>query len=475
LKGKSLTPLVLALVWLASLGAVFVLGMLLAFAFHLKPGAGYNGTSGGDPAARELEVFIQQLSGAPLDRAQLNDGSVEGLGGQFRDAFRSLLEINDPVERLYKSRVLVAALPTRRMLFGVREIDAFPPSPARDELLMTLLQEWGKRDGRSAMLFAAGNRGNWNREAVIGAVLIGWSKVNPGEAADWVKRNPAGDAIDGERMGEIVWTLATRSIAEALTAVVNIDKPAVRARAAMSLTDFLLQSGNLDRAAAWLEDLPDDAAKSQALAYTASRWAGYDPERALAWSSLLAEPYRIPASLAALETWSASEPEAAFAWCLTSDQDRLRRTGMTEVATRWVEMYGPAPLAEFLNRHPYDPAFDGPVAIIALESMNSDVETALRWAQSISDPARRSATEAVIAQFIGATTPAAEPPEPVLATAPEPVPATYAAASPATTEPPTPEEETQIPEESPPDDEELLPDEFEDEFLDAELLDPEEL
>ncbi|MFP4281016.1 MAG: hypothetical protein ACLFR7_00055 [Opitutales bacterium] len=68
-----LTPIVLGLAWLLSLGAVFLLGILSSLSFHLAPEAANESLL--SPTEREAAAVFEQLVGEPLDWAALRSYS----------------------------------------------------------------------------------------------------------------------------------------------------------------------------------------------------------------------------------------------------------------------------------------------------------------------------------------------------------------------------------------------------------------
>ena len=60
-----MTPIVLGITWLLSLGVVYTMGLFSAFAFHAEPGSGAE--SGLKSSEREAQALFEQLVGEPLD------------------------------------------------------------------------------------------------------------------------------------------------------------------------------------------------------------------------------------------------------------------------------------------------------------------------------------------------------------------------------------------------------------------------
>ena len=178
--------IMLGLAWMASLGVVFVLGILSAFAFHLGPGAG-GSASDLTMDQREMMLVVERYTGQPADIASIMSISGDdGLPDQLEQALRGILRVVDFEERDSAALRIVRGLPSRNVMAIIRFLQEFPVNPARDQVLGRCLESWAMEDGRRAIVFASSLKTVPERELAIQSVLRGWSRVEPALAWGWV-------------------------------------------------------------------------------------------------------------------------------------------------------------------------------------------------------------------------------------------------------------------------------------------------
>lgn len=150
MKRSTLTPIVLGLAWLCSLGVVYTMGLFTAFAFHAEPGMGAE--SGLKSSEREAQALFEQLVGEPLNWVELRsyrpqdrhppqlDAFIDALAKQPSAAQRRVL-----AERFFRvvGEVKTAALLQARVA----------QARAQPDIFQGLLAVWSEHDPASAQAF----------------------------------------------------------------------------------------------------------------------------------------------------------------------------------------------------------------------------------------------------------------------------------------------------------------------------------
>lgn len=152
-KRSSLTPLVLGLAWMVSLGCVYSLGLISAFAFHLKPGV--EASAGLTPSEREAGAVFEQLTGEPLEWGVLrsfNPGDrVPPQVMQLVDLLAALPEGPEPV---VLSARFFRVLPPAKLEGVLEESLSIPPLDGpRALVLKGMIDAWRVRDAVGSAQF----------------------------------------------------------------------------------------------------------------------------------------------------------------------------------------------------------------------------------------------------------------------------------------------------------------------------------
>ncbi|MEX0331736.1 MAG: hypothetical protein AB3N64_09970 [Puniceicoccaceae bacterium] len=395
MKRKEVNAVMLGLGWMASLGVVFVLGILSAFAFHLGPGADSSSSSDLTLEQRELMLIIERYTGVPADISSIMSvGSGDGLTEQMENTLRAIMRSGDRDERAMDAERLARGLPSRKVMAAIKFLQEIPPNPGRNQVLGQFLESWASEDGRRAVAFASSLSSIPERELATQAALRGWSKDKAADAWAWVV-DQAGNSRRAERWLEVVVSsLSADDSSVAFQLLEQMAESDFRHRMAVVVMDRILQSLTPREAIAWLGEFPASSSP-YAAAYLAVTWATAEPEAAARWMRG-AFPGQIAGMGDVLREWVYVDPEAAAEYAWRNYSGEARRQLMDVVSDEWIANDGPAPLAGWLNTHGPDSTLDGAIALLALSTAEFDPATALVWAQSVFDLDERSMLEILI-------------------------------------------------------------------------------
>lgn len=396
----------LGLFWLASLGIVFVLGVLSAFAFHLKPGV--DGSSASlSIEERQLGLVVERFIGEPADFATLRSFGHAGLAPQLEQTLRAILRNPDADLRFIAIHQLLSGLPSRQLMAAIRFLQELPVQTARNEALQLFVQRWGQQDGRSAIAWATSLNAAHDAELAVAAVLNGWARVRPLEAWAWVVEK-SGTPRRAQNWLEIILVNLERvNRPQAFELLRSLPNSQTQIEIAVTLMDGILMEHSPRSAMNWLAELPDNAVAA-ATTRLAVVWSRTEPEAAAQWL-FAAFPDEYYGMQFILREWAFVAPERAATWVMANYRGERLRLLMDGLASEWIANSGPIPIAQWINQRGPEPALDGAIERLALATAPSEPATALVWAQSISNPQSRSLLEMFIArQWLEADPDAAE-------------------------------------------------------------------
>jgi hypothetical protein len=393
--GKQTSSVVLGLGWLISLGIVFVLGILSAFAFHLKPGTEGGGSGKATLAERDLMVTVERFSGEAADMGELMSvASNAGFPEQLEQTVRGILRHPERFERKMAFHRLVKGLPNRKRMATLKFLQELPTGKARDEALAIFLEAWASGDGRSAAAFAGSLATLRERNLAVKAVLRGWSRVQPSEAWNWVLQQSGGQRAQPVELGIILRNLAELDRQRAFNLLHELPGGSITSELSVVVIEQLLELEPLVTVIDWISELPEVAAPEASLS-VARLWAESDAEAAVRWFRT-GFP-EVSNGLAELcEIWALTAPDAAADWVWEQGEAVNRSELLRGVADLWVQTAGPIPLAEWINQRSAHSDMDGAISVLAIATARVDPATALVWGQSVSNPDERSVLEIVI-------------------------------------------------------------------------------
>jgi hypothetical protein len=149
----------------------------------------------------------------------------------------------------------------------------------------------------------------------------------------------------------------------------------------------LMKQGGLTEALAWAAADPGGPAERHVLRH----WAEQDAAAALRWlERTYAEEIPVESFKAAVRPWLQAEPARAAQWLLTESTVTSSPELLVEALTLWAAQ-SPTALASYVNQQPALPQRD--LLVETLVPQLEDLATALDWAASIQDPARRVAAQ----------------------------------------------------------------------------------
>lgn len=275
------------------------------------------------------------------------------------ERLQALFELDDPTEKMAAFMSLLPSLTTPEDYQAAVSsmMDNFDPR-SRGRELSLVMNEWAKRDPLAA-LAAAGKVSDWPGKYAASAALQTWAKSDPLAAKSWaLEHGKDMNKDDGNYyMVAVIGAMAKSDLTTA--AAWAQEQPRSRARGDM------------------MEKILDGFTKQRGTA-AATEWA----------SALEAGPFKDGVTRRLADRLSEKDPLQAATWISALPPGETRGGAMAELMDNWAHK-DPNAAGLWLKNYQPSPETDEPRQTFAWNIRESDPESALAWAGTISDPKMR--------------------------------------------------------------------------------------
>lgn len=257
-----------------------------------------------------------------------------------------------------------------------------------------MIEDLAKKDPQRALALAAA-QGNWDlRDALRNAALRGWGSVAPDAAAAWAvdrrleERMPAVDAVlaGAAQHPDDAVRLATRLCAT---------DPVPAGDYGHAVISALVENGSFEAAARFAAGATMVDRQSFLLESSFRQWAQHQPDQALAALGTLTDPKaRSAAYDGVLSGWADADAHKLAEYAQTLPPGENRSKALSVALPHWVEK-DPASAMEWIGWFDSSADLDdGAAAVAKLPSLSTQhPETAMEWADTISDRSKRLMTK----------------------------------------------------------------------------------
>ena len=316
--------------------------------------------------------FLQAQRVARLETLVGGDEAAPSTAGQPRQASRQdriafLLAATGNADQ---SKQILSAVPPKEVVEIARALVARPAANDRNEALDATLRFLAAGDPARAVDLLAGVEDSGLKTRLARHVIAVWTAASPEDAARWL----AGDGnqfFDPRQTAEALAVALARWSAFAPEAAARFidarppDGGVSPAANALALGQACLEWGRKDPAAAlaWVQSLPaTDPRQPEAFDGAIQGWTEQDPANASGFVRQMLQTAAVSggATLAVtvVQTWSATDPEAAARWAAALPDPAARPLAMREAAARWADA-DPASVARWAGNLPADGARAG--------------------------------------------------------------------------------------------------------------------
>ncbi len=324
--------------------------------------------------------------------AWFNSG-IELTSREMEEAARAVLEKKEPLTReLLFPQLLARLTPDNAwgMWDTLRSLDQ-----GQDTIPKVILfaQVWGKIDGKSAMSSRSKSEA-WG--AMLGSfALESWARQSPGEALEWAQEERR--SMSKPFNEALLSGLADSAPDKASGYLISLADSADPASYVAPLVTAKMEEG-LEETESWIEELTLPALKSSGLTQLAKILVEEDPAQACKWiekhmhDSSSSQAVGIIADALLQQSFrSADDHQFLLDWLHALPAGSSRNAAHASAARSWAKRDANA-VGRFLSDLEPSEARDHAVRAFALEITRKDPESAVHWANTISDTKERERT-----------------------------------------------------------------------------------
>lgn len=268
---------------------------------------------------------------------------------------------------------------------------ALGPGLRREQALAELLRERARQEPLAALECARGERNARLRLKLLSAAVSGWATVDPAAAFSWTRHN----LFDTDRRTAVeamigAGTAQSAGLQQAVRALCAEDATYADDYGRMLLAT--LAGEGAFASALEFARATETSHRDYWLSATMYSWAQYEPQAAAATLATFTDPSAYnEAAHGLILGWSSNDPLSLLTFAERLPAGNLRSEAYNQALQNWV-VQDPVAASAWLESHAGSPEFDSGAQKLAISPalVATDVQTALGWARSVSDPEQRS-------------------------------------------------------------------------------------
>jgi RNA polymerase sigma factor (sigma-70 family) len=260
--------------------------------------------------------------------------------------------------------------------------------PARALLTKHLLSHWAESEPRQAMAWATSDASQAHRADVVQGVLTAWAGRDPGAVMGWAGKTGTAQRtrLSESVIATVFRTLAKDDPATAIARLYSLASPGDRGQALRGILDTVQTEDDRERISSVIATIADDEIRVQARRAMVEQWARRDAPAAAAFvekSEPAWERTRLMDSLGL--TWLQSDPLPAAEWWVAHAPGG---DTLVKIINVWAQQ-DPNAAGLWLGTQPPGASSDTARMTFARQVADLDAESALRWAESVTDAPMR--------------------------------------------------------------------------------------
>ncbi|MCH2060002.1 MAG: hypothetical protein MK183_05190 [Verrucomicrobiales bacterium] len=385
------------------------------------PGKG--GISAGESATGKGKTSEESVA-TPV-RQELAMRAIELMkAGSVEEALKEILSAPGQMERMEALLTLVKGLDDKGVEIALAEVRGM--GRGMDQFMSTnlLMARYAEIDPEKALKFASGSSG-FERMMGTTSILRTWASKDPVAAGEYLVKSVLDSGVDDWQMRRSAASVASEWVRQDSDGALKWAKSLpeeVRGDALNNVVQHFTTDNPLK--AADIAMSLEGESQERALRSIADQWSRTHPEAALQWAATLEGDTKSEAMEEALENWASQDPDAAVAFVgdlSSSEQERFvpevaerwarRDADSAQAAAQWVSDFpesegreratgevveawmrsDPTAASTWLGEQPAGGSKDrGIAAMLNDRQLREDPETAVAWAEQISDNGERS-------------------------------------------------------------------------------------
>ena len=280
---------------------------------------------------------------------------------------------------------------TEQMSVALARIAEVPDASARPLLYKYLLSYWAEKNPSAALAFARNEIPDEHRTMVCEGVLTAWAARNSESMLGWKSKTGtlAAPPVQDSLMATVFKTLASQDPDGAFQWLTRTESANGRAQALRGMMETVQTDEARQTMLKTISQVPDEEVRLQARRAVVEHWAQQDPEAAAAWVDAAQPAWERTRLMDSLGfAWLQTNPAAAAEWWL---QRAPGPDTLVKIINIWAQE-NPNEAGNWLSKQPPGPQSDTARMTFARQVNDLDPESALAWADTVSDAAMREST-----------------------------------------------------------------------------------
>jgi len=263
---------------------------------------------------------------------------------------------------------------------------------------MILLSRWAESDGPAALKYTEENLPDSNpmaRQMARMGVLSAWAQSDPDAA--WTRLQGTADSDEGlfgnrgMLMAGVFSAMAAKDPGQAFARLAEIDDPQERLMALNGIAQSAADDPSRTRLMEQINALPDATERQQARAAILGQLALVNPDQAVSMTAELPAAERQEAAQRVGSMLMMSDPQRGASFLIENTEPENKKQIYQQIVAQWVNTDANQAGA-WLGAQPPSPDLDGARSHFATQVANRDPESAMAWAQTVTDDTQRSHT-----------------------------------------------------------------------------------
>ncbi len=336
------------------------------------------------PQSVALSSFASPAAPAPASAAP----DVASLITQAAEALRGG---SQNVSAVNAALGFLTRISPEQMPNALARIAEVPDASARPLLYKYLLSYWAEKDPSAALAFARNEVPDEHRTMVCEGVLTAWASRNPESMLGWKSKTGtlAAPPVQDSLMATVFRTLASQDPEGAFQWLTRTESANGRAQALRGMMETVQTDEARQTMLETISHVPNEEVRLQARRAVVEHWAQQDPTAAAVWVDAAKPAWERTRLMDSLGfAWLQTDPAAAAEWWL---QRAPGPDTLVKIINIWAQE-NPNEAGTWLSKQPSGPQSDTARMTFARQVNDLDPESALAWADTVSDAATREST-----------------------------------------------------------------------------------
>ncbi|MDB6132709.1 MAG: hypothetical protein JWM59_952 [Verrucomicrobiales bacterium] len=327
----------------------------------------------------------------PLPEAKPGIAQASSIPDLIDQAAALLKGGRQDVSAISGALALLTRIPPDQMRDALTRTAGIADESARGMIYKYLLSYWAESQPFEALQFARTEIPENQRAMVCEGVLTAWAARDPGSLLGWQEktRAVAPPPIQDSLMATVFKTLVSRDPADAFRRLEQTPAANSRAQALRGIMETIQTDADRVRMLELTKNCQDSDLRLQARRAVVEHWAQRDPAAAAEWVDAAQPAWERTRLMDSLGyAWLQSDPAAAADWW-------LRRAPGPDTLVKIINVWAqedPNAAGTWLSRQPPGPQSDTARMTFARQVADLDPASALRWAETVTDPTQREGT-----------------------------------------------------------------------------------